>query len=103
LGTPLTFPSEAEKAKQAFLESQIHLQNAIDFLEKRPQLAQSNIAKALESAEEASQRAWMVIIKTFTLFISIPIVIMLIALVFLNRYQTKQKKESSEQAEVSFT
>lgn len=103
LGTPLTFPSEAEKAKQAFLESQIHLQNAIDFLEKRPQLAQSNIAKALESAEEASQRTWMVIIKTFTLFISIPIVIMLIALVFLNRYQTKQKKESSEQAEVSFT
>jgi len=89
-GATLIFPSEAEKAKQTLLESQISLQNAIDLWKTLPQLAQPNIFEALERAEEAVQYTWMLIAKVFTVFIGIATVILLIALVrFLKRSQVK--------------
>jgi len=88
-GATLIFPSEAEKAEQTLLESQIKLQNAIDSWKTSPQLAQSSIADALESAEEAVRCGWMLIVKTFILFIGVLTVIMLAALVVIRRYQAQ--------------
>ncbi len=88
LGAPLIFSSETENTTQTLLESRIHLQSAIDLLEN----AQSNAASALESAEKASQNAWMLIVKVFAIFISTPAIIMLTALVFLRRHRSKYEK-----------
>jgi hypothetical protein len=91
LGTPLIFPSETEKTTQTLLESQIYLQNIIDSWENSPHIAQPNIASALESAEKASQDAWMLVVKALAIFISIPTVIMLIASIYMKRHQTKHE------------
>jgi preprotein translocase subunit SecG len=88
-GATLIFPAEVAKAEQTLLESQITPQNTIDSCEALPQLAQSNLTKALQSAEETLQCAWMLIAETFTLFIGIPTVIMLIALVLMKRHQRR--------------
>jgi len=89
LGTPIIFPSETEKTTQTLLESQIYLQNIIDSWENSPHIAQSNIASALESAEKASQGAWVLIAKALTLLISISTLMLLIASIFMRRHQTK--------------
>jgi hypothetical protein len=91
LGTSIIFPSETEKTTQTLLESQIYLQNIIDSWENSPHIAQSKIASALESAEKASQDAWMLVVKALAIFISIPSVIMLIASIYLKRHQTKHE------------
>jgi hypothetical protein len=88
-GATLIFSSEAAKAEQTLLESQISLQNTVDSCEAIPQLAQSNLTEALQSAEEALQCAWMLIAETFTLFIGISTVIMLLALVLMKRHQRR--------------
>jgi hypothetical protein len=88
-GATLIFPSEVAKAEQTLLESQISLQNAVDSWETLPQLAQSKLTEALQSAEETLQCAWILIAETFTLFIGIPTLIMLIALILMKRYQRR--------------
>jgi hypothetical protein len=88
-GARLIFPSEFAKTEQTLLESQVSLQNAVDFWEALPQLAQSNSTEALQSAEEALQCAWMLIAEAFTLFIGIPTIIMLVASVLAKRYQRR--------------
>lgn len=90
-GATLMFPSGVAKAEQTLLESQISLQSAVDAYEAPPQLAQSNLAEALQSAEAALQLAWMLIAETFTLFIGIPAIIMLIASVLMKRHQRRQR------------
>jgi len=95
-GATLIFSPEATKAEQTLLESQINLQNAIDFWKDLPQIAQLNVADALESAEEAANCAWMLIVKTLILLISISTVIMLIVLVFMKRYKSKLEEKPSE-------
>jgi hypothetical protein len=88
-GATLIFPSEASKAKQTLLESQISLQNAVDSWEALPQLAQSNVTEALQSAEEALQCVWTLIAELLTLFIGILAVVMLVAFVLMKRHQRK--------------
>jgi hypothetical protein len=88
-GVALIFPSEAANVEQALLESQISLQNAVDSFGVLPQVAESNFAEALQSAENALQHAWMLIGETFILLIGISTLIMLIALVFMKRYQRR--------------
>jgi hypothetical protein len=95
-GITLIFPSEVEEVEQTFLESQIQLQNAIDFWNQNSKIAESNAANALKNVEETLQNAWMLIVKAFTIFIGITIVILLIGLFFLKRYQTKQDRNSEQ-------
>jgi len=95
-GAPLIFPSEAENVQQTLLESQILIQKGIDSWESRPQIAQSSVANALESAEDASWRAWILTGKAFALFVGISIGIMLLASVFMKRHQTGLEKRHSE-------
>ena len=95
-GTALIFPSEIEEIEQTFLESQVQLQNAIDFWNENSKIAESDAVKALENVEETLQNAWMLIVKAFMIFIGITIVILLIGLFFLKRYQTKQDSNSEE-------
>jgi hypothetical protein len=85
-GVALIFPSEAANVEQALLESQISLQNAVDSFGVLPQVAESNLAEALQSAENALQHAWMLIAETFILLIGISTAVMFIALVFMKRY-----------------
>jgi hypothetical protein len=94
-GTTLIFPSEIE-VEQTFLESQIQLQDAIDFWNEHPEIAESDAIKALENVEKTLQNSWMLIVKAFTIFIGITIVILLIGLFFLKRYQTKQDRNSKK-------
>jgi len=88
-GTAVIFSLEAEKSEQTLLGSQIKLQNAVDSWEAFPQLAQSDVAEALERAEEALQRTWTLIVKTFILYVGVPALIMAITFIFLKRQQTK--------------
>ena len=95
-GTPLIFPSEVKQAEQMFLEAEIQLQNVIDFWNENPKIAESNAVSALENIEKTLQNAWMLIVKSFMIFIGIIIVILLIGLFFLKRYRTKQDRNSKE-------
>jgi hypothetical protein len=95
-GTTLIFPSKVEEIEQTFLESKIQIQNAINFLNENPKIAESDVAKAVESVEKTLQDAWMLIVTMFTIFIGITIVILLIGLFFLKRYQTKQDRNSEQ-------
>ena len=93
-GTALIFPSEVEEVQQTFLQSEIELQNAIDFWNEDSKIAQSNAVKALENVEKTLQNAWMLIVKAFTIFTGITIVILSIGLVFLKRYEIKRDRNS---------
>ena len=95
-GTALIFPSEVEEVEQTFLESEIQLQNAIDFWNENSKIAESDAVKALENVEKTLQNTWMLIVKVFMIFIGITIVILLIGLFFLKRYQTKQDRNSEK-------
>lgn len=95
-GTALIFPSEVEGVEQTFLESEIHLQNAIDFWNENSKIAESDAVKALENVEKTLQNAWMLVAKVFVIFIGIAIVILLTGLFFLKRHQTKQNRESEQ-------
>jgi len=95
-GTPLIFPSEVKEVEQAFLEGEIRLQDALDFWDENPEIAESNAANALENIEKALQNAWIIIVKAFVIFISILMVIMLIGFLFLKRYQIKQDRKSKQ-------
>jgi len=95
-GTALIFPSEVEGVEQTFLESEIQLQNAIDFWNENSKIAESDAVKALENVEKTLQNAWMLIVKVFMIFIGITIVILLIGLFLLKRYQTKGDSNSEE-------
>jgi hypothetical protein len=93
-GTPLIFPSEVKQVEQTFRENEIQLQNAIDSWQEHPQIAESNVVNALKNVEKTLQNAWILMVKEFTILISTLIVILLIGLFFLKRYQTKQNKAS---------
>lgn len=95
-GTALIFPSEVEEVEQTFLESQMQLQNAVDSWNENSKTPESDAVKALENVEKTLQNAWMLIVKAFSIFISITIVILLIGLFFLKRYQTKQDSNSEQ-------
>ncbi len=95
-GITLIFPSEVEEVDQTFLKSHIHLQNAINFWNENSKIAQSDAVKALNNIEKTLQNAWMLIVKAFSIFIGITIVILLIGLFFLKRYQTKQDRNSEQ-------
>jgi hypothetical protein len=95
-GTPLIFPSEAKEVEQTFLEGKIQIQNAIDFWNDDSKIAELNAANALRNVEKTLQNAWMLIVKAFTIFISIPMAIMLIALFSLKRYKIKQEREREQ-------
>jgi len=95
-GTALIFPSEVEEVEQTFLESQMQLQNAIDFWNENSKISESDTVNALENVEKTLQNAWMLIVKAFTIFIGIAIVILLSGLFFLRRYQTKQDRNSEQ-------
>ncbi|MGB9854250.1 MAG: transglutaminase-like domain-containing protein [Candidatus Bathyarchaeales archaeon] len=90
-GASLFFSSEMHEAAQKFFEGKIYVQNAVDSWEINPQIAHSNVVNALENVEEASNSVWLLIAKTFTIFISVPTAIMLISMIFLKRYQVKQE------------
>jgi len=94
-GTPLIFPSEVKEVEKTFLKSEIQLQNALDWWEEHSQIAKLNVVNALENVEKTLQNAWMLIVKAFTIFISISVAIMLITLFLLRRYQIKQNKKHS--------
>ena len=95
-GTALIFPSEVEEVEQTFLESQIQLQNAVDFWNENSKISESDAVNALENVEKTLQDAWMLVVKAFTIFIGIAIVILLIGLFFLKRYQTKGDSNSEQ-------
>ena len=98
-GTPLIFSSEAENVEQEFLQCEVYLQNAVELWGGQPQLAHSSLTTALYSAEAVLGNAWMLTAKVFTIILSVPIAILLIALALLKRLQAREETP----AEISFT
>ena len=96
------FPSEAKEVKRTLLESEVQLQNAIESWEESPKIAQSEAINAFEKAEKVVHDAWLLIVKTLTVFISIPVIILLVASILLKRQHQTQQKEKVV-TEVSFT
>ena len=86
-GTPVIFPSEAYSVEQELLECKVYLQNTVELLNRQPQLARSSVTGALDSAEAALKDAWILIAKVFAVLLSIPIAILLVALVLIRRFQ----------------
>jgi len=89
----LIFPPDAEKADQAIFASQIRLQDAIDRWESNQEVAQLNVTDALKTSDEALQRASMLVYKASAALISIVIIIMLVALALIGRYQMPCEKK----------
>lgn len=90
------FPSEAKEVDWALLESEVQLQNAMSSWEESPKIARSEAINTFEKAEKVVQDAWLLIVKTLTVFISIPVIILLVASILLlkRQHQTQQKRES---------
>lgn len=88
-GAPFLFSSEMHEAEQKLFEVKVCIQNALDFLEKNTKIAQSNLEDVFEHYEETSQRVWMLIVETFTVYISVLTAIMFISLIFIRRHQVK--------------
>ena len=93
LGASLIFPPDAEKADQAIFASQIRLQDAIDRWESNQEVAQLDVTDALKTSDEALQRASMLVYKASAALISIVIIIMLVALALIGRYQMPCEKK----------
>ncbi|MGQ9624233.1 MAG: transglutaminase-like domain-containing protein [Candidatus Bathycorpusculaceae bacterium] len=92
LGASTIFPLELSEAYQNLRESMILLQDAIEALERNPQLAWLNAAAALESAEKALNAGWMIIAKLLTIFIGVLTVVTVIAFAFImKRYGMRLK------------
>jgi hypothetical protein len=92
LGASLIFVSDAEKADQAIFTSQIQLQDATSQWKSNQDVAQLNATDALKTSDEALQHASMLVYKAFAVLISILIMIMLVALTVIGRYQMPREK-----------
>ncbi|MEM3788330.1 MAG: transglutaminase domain-containing protein [Candidatus Bathyarchaeia archaeon] len=97
LGASIIFSSEMREVEKKILNVRIFVQNAIDAWETSAQIAGSNAFQALENAEKALHDAWMLAFKTFALYMSILVVLMLILLAFVKR----PRKGPSERAGTS--
>jgi hypothetical protein len=93
LGASLIFASDAEKADEAIFTSQIQLQDAISQWESNQEVAQLNATDALKTSDEALQHASMLVYKASAVLISTLIMIMLVALAFIGRYQMQCEKK----------
>lgn len=100
-GTNLIFSSETQRVKQEILESKIHIQNAANCWEASPKIAQSDVAYALEKAEKSLKDAWMLIVKTFALYMGIPLALVLISLIFLQRGFRKRLFEDASTSNIA--
>jgi hypothetical protein len=103
LGAQLIFPSETDETSQTLLESQIYLQNIIDSWENNPHIAQSNIASAFETAEKASQGAWILVSKALALLVGVSMLVLLVASVIMKRRQTSMKANSTNHIVPKYT
>ncbi|MGQ9538499.1 MAG: transglutaminase-like domain-containing protein [Candidatus Bathycorpusculaceae bacterium] len=88
-GANLIFSSETQRIVQEISESKIQVQNAVDYWETSPKIAQSDVVYALERAEKAVNDAWMLIVKLFALYISVPLALVLISLIFTAQFPKK--------------
>jgi hypothetical protein len=84
-GASLIFPSEIKKVERDLLESKICLQRAIDSWEISAQIASSSVIEALENLGKTLNDAWMLVLKTFALYMGILTASMLILLVVFRR------------------
>ncbi|MEM0008318.1 MAG: transglutaminase-like domain-containing protein [Candidatus Bathyarchaeia archaeon] len=84
-GVSIIFSSEMREVEQRLLNAKILVQNAIDAWETSTQIANSSAFLALESAGKALQDAWMLVFKTFALYMGILILLMLILLASVRR------------------
>jgi len=84
-GTSLIFPSEIKKVERELLESKICLQKAIDSWETSAQIASSSVIEALENIGKTLNNAWMLVLKTFALYMGILAASILILLIIFRR------------------
>ena len=87
----MLFPDEMRNVTFRLFESQICIQNAVEYWETNPQIAQADITCAVENTEKTAKAAWLLIAEVFTMFLIIPTAIMVISLVFIKRYEAKPK------------
>jgi hypothetical protein len=79
LGMPIVFHSDAVHADETYTTCQTSLQSALQSLEENLTAARSYISEAKAEANEASKKAWMLVVYAFVLLIGSLIVILSIA------------------------
>jgi len=91
-GASMIFPAEMRENEQGLQEVKIFIQNAIDAWENSAQIANSRALVALEKAGNVLNSAWMLIFKTFAIYMGILIVLLLISLFFVGRSEKVCRK-----------
>ena len=91
-GVSMIFPAEMRENEQGLQEVKIFIQNAIDAWENSAQIANSRALVALEKAGNVLNSAWMLIFKTFAIYMGILIVLLLISLFFVGRSEKVCRK-----------
>jgi hypothetical protein len=94
-GASMIFPAEMRENEQRLQEVKIFIQNAIDAWENSAQIANSRALVALEKAGKIFNSAWMLIFKTFAIYMGILIVLLLISLFFVGRSRKGLSKGTS--------
>ena len=90
-GIPLLFPSEVNEIEQTFLQARIHLHNAINAIVDNQETAISNAVIALERLELIKGNIWILVVKAFSLFIGVLLIIIVIGF-----YLIKFSKDKNE-------
>jgi hypothetical protein len=90
-GIPLLFPSEVNEIEQTFLQARIHLHNAINAIVDDQETAISNAVIALERLELIKGNIWILVVKAFSLFIGV-----LLIIIVIGSYLIKFSKDKNE-------
>ncbi|MEM2262794.1 MAG: transglutaminase-like domain-containing protein [Candidatus Bathyarchaeia archaeon] len=95
LGGKILFPSEVEAVELKVLESKICIQRAVDSWETGSKTALNEAFKALDKADEALKCAWIVVVKTFILYIGISLILAAIFVSLVRRCSRSLQQHNS--------
>jgi len=95
LGGKILFPSEVEAVELKVLESKICIQRAVDSWETGSKTALNEAFKALDKADEALKCAWIVVVKTFILYIGISLILTAIFVSLVRRCSRSLQQHNS--------
>ena len=97
LGMPIIFHSEAEQVDQLYATSEMSLQAALQQWTANMTAARSYVSEALAEANEASQKAWMLVEYAFALFIGTLVACLSIAYILFRHHTTKNNWQFTRQ------
>jgi hypothetical protein len=92
LGMSIIFHSEAEQVDQLYTTSEMNLQAALQQWTENMTAAKSYVSEALAEANEASQKAWMLVEYAFAIFIGTLVSCLSTAYILFRHHTTKTNR-----------